>query len=84
MYYSYFFTQSFTDSGIIKRKYGETDWAGQTVCIMDLEHNLGIVHTYYAEKGTFKKVRKDLSTAKNTLKSFQGQKRNNISNIIMQ
>lgn len=51
---------------------------------MDLEHNLGIVHTYYAEKGTFKKVRKDLSTAKNTLKSFQGQKRNNISNIIMQ
>ena len=60
---------------IIKKKYGENDWAGQAACIQVLSYNLGIVHTYYSDKGTFKKIKKNLENAKKECKKIKGSKK---------
>ena len=60
---------------IIKKKYGKTDWAGQAACVQVLSYNLGIVHTYYSDKGTFKKIKKNLAKAKKCIKTLSGSKK---------
>lgn len=60
---------------IIKKKYGETDWAGQAACIQVLSYNLGIVHTYYKDKGTFKKIKENLSKSKKCIKKLSGSQK---------
>ena len=59
----------------IKKKYGKTDWAGQAAYVQVLSYNLGIVHTYYSDKGTFKKIKKNLAKAKKCIKTLSGSKK---------
>jgi hypothetical protein len=59
---------------IIKKEYGETDGAGIAACIQVLGYNLGIVNTYYTDKGTFDKIENNLKKAKTNINKVKDSK----------
>lgn len=60
---------------IIKKISGETDGVGIAATIQVLDYNLSIVDTYYRQKGTFKKIKKNLAQAKKTIKKLKKKSR---------
>lgn len=58
---------------IVKELSGKSDDIAIIACVSTLEFNLGIVHIYYEEKGTFKKINNNLKKSKKYINKLNKQ-----------
>ena len=73
-YYEYTGIPTSKVKKIIKELYDETDGYGIAASIRVLSCNIHIVTTYFSQKGTYKKISKNLSNAKKYIKKLPNKK----------